>query len=53
MSPSLPLQSIKDNFSNVKQLSDERRDRIQNAIVAQQQLDNLRLEFAKRAAVSS
>ena len=53
MPPFLPLQSIKDTFSNVKQLSDDRRERIQTAIVAQQQLDNLRLEFAKRAAVSS
>ena len=50
LSPS--LQSIRDSFSSLKELSDDRKDRIQNGIAAQQKLDNLRLEFAKRAAVS-
>ena len=46
------LQSIRETFSSLKGLSDDRRERIQNGIAAQQKLDNLRLEFAKRAAVS-
>ncbi len=46
------LQSIRDTFSNLQKLSDGRRERIQNGIVAQQKLDSMRLDFAKRAAVS-
>lgn len=46
------LQSIKDSFTSLQQLSDNRRERIQNGIAAQQKLDALRLDFAKRAAVS-
>lgn len=46
------LQSIKDSFSNLQKLSDDRRERIQNGIAAQQKLDSMRLDFAKRAAVS-
>lgn len=46
------LQGIKDSFSNLQQLCDNRRERIQNGIAAQQKLDAMRLDFAKRAAVS-
>lgn len=46
------MQGIKDSFSNLQQLSDNRRERIQNAIAAQQKLDSMRLDYAKRAAVS-
>ena len=46
------MQGIKDSFSSLQQLSDNRRERIQNAIVAQQKLDAMRLDYAKRAAVS-
>ncbi len=47
------LQSIKDTFSNLKNLSDDRKERIQNGIAVQQKLDSMRLDFAKKAAVSS
>lgn len=47
------LQSIKDNFSSLREQSDDRRQRIQAGIVAQQKLDELRLKFAKQAAVST
>ena len=47
------LQSIKDSFANLQALSDDRRERIQNAIAAQQKLDSMKLDFAKRAAVSA
>ena len=47
------LQSIKDSFSNLRELADGRRERIQNGIAAQQKLDSMRLNFAKLAAVSS
>ena len=46
------LQSIKDSFGNLQNLSDDRRERIQNGIAAQQKLDSMKLDFAKRAAVS-
>ena len=44
------MQSIKDNFSSLREQSDHRRERIQAGIVAQQKLDELRLKFAKQAA---
>lgn len=47
------LQSIKDNFSSLREQSDDRRQRIQAGIAAQQKLDELRLKFAKQAAVST
>lgn len=46
------VQSIKDNLANLKQLSDDRRSRIEEAIANQQKLDALRLEFATNSAVS-
>lgn len=46
------VQSIKENLANLKQLSDDRRARIQEAIANQQKLDSLRLEFATNSAVS-
>ena len=46
------VQSIKENLSNLKQLSDDRRARIEAAIANQQKLDALRLEFATNSAVS-
>lgn len=46
------MQSIRDAFSNLEQLSDNRRQRIQEGIATQQKLDAMRLDFAKRAAVS-
>ena len=46
------LQSIRDLFSNLQQLSDDRRERIKAHVETQQMLDNLRLQFAKDAAVS-
>ena len=45
-------QTIKDTFSNLRQQSDDRRQRIEAAIEQQQKLDGLRLDFAKQAAVS-
>lgn len=45
------LQSIKDNLDNLKQLSDDRRARIEEAIANQQKLDTLRLEFSTNSAV--
>lgn len=45
------LQAIKDTFTNLQSLADNRRERIQAAIAAQQQLDAMRLDFAKKAAV--
>lgn len=47
------LQSIRDLLSNLQQLSDDRRERIQKHKEAQLKLDSLRLEFAKDAAVST
>lgn len=44
------VQSIKDNLANLKQLSDDRRSRIEEAIANQQKLDSLRLEFATNSA---
>ena len=46
------VQSIKDTLANLKQLSDDRRARIEEAIANQQRLDALRLEFATNSAVS-
>ena len=46
------LQGIRDSFDNLQKLSDGRRERIQDGIAAQQKLDAMRLDFAKRAAVS-
>ena len=46
------LQSIRDSFSNLENLRDDRRERIQQGIAAQQKLDSMRLDYAKRAAVS-
>lgn len=45
------LQGVKDTFANLQQMSDDRKTRIQNAIAAQQSLDSLRLDYAKKAAV--
>ena len=45
------LQSIRDSFSHLHDLSDNRKERIQNGIVAQQKIDAMRLDYAKRAAV--
>ena len=45
-------QTIKDTFSNLRQQSDDRRQRIEAAILQQQTLDGHRLNFAKQAAVS-
>ena len=47
-----PPQSIKDTAAHLSQLADGRSQRIQEAIERQQQLDELRLNFAKKAAVS-
>ena len=46
------LQSIRDSFSSLENLRDDRRERIQQGIAAQQKLDAMRLDYAKRAAVS-
>ncbi len=46
------FQTILDSFSKLKQLSDSRKERIQEGIAQQQKLDALRLDFAKKAAVS-
>ena len=46
------LQNIRDSFANLQVLSDDRKRRIQEGIVAQQNLDAKRLEYAKLAAVS-
>ena len=46
------VQSIKDTLANLKELSDDRRSRIEAAITNQQKLDALRLEFATNSAVS-
>lgn len=45
------LQSIRDSFSSLENLRDDRRERIQQGIAAQQKLDAMRLDYAKRAAV--
>lgn len=45
------LQAIRDSFTNLQQLSNNRRERIQEGIAAQQKLDSMRLDYAKRAAV--
>ena len=47
------LQGVRDTFANLQQISDDRKARIQAAIEAQQKLDELRLDYAKRAAVSA
>lgn len=44
------MQSIRDTAANLQQLSDTRRQHIQEAIEKQQKLDELRLNFAKKAA---
>ena len=49
----LPPQSIKDTAAHLQQLSDQRKERIHEAIRRQQELDALRLNFAKKAAVSN
>ena len=46
------VQSIKDTLANLKELSDDRRARIEAAIANQHKLDALRLEFATNSAVS-
>ncbi len=46
------LQGVRDTFTNLKQMSDDRKARIQEAIASQQNLDSIRLDYAKRAAVS-
>ena len=46
------MQSIKDTAAHLQQLADTRKQRIQEAIDKQQNLDSLRLNFAKKAAVS-
>ena len=46
------IQSIKDTAAHLGQLAEARSQRIQEAIERQQQLDELRLNFAKKAAVS-
>ncbi|XP_064403007.1 alpha-actinin-1-like [Halichondria panicea] len=44
------LQGVRDTFTNLKQMSDDRKARIQEAIASQQNLDSIRLDYAKRAA---
>lgn len=44
------LQAIRDVFASLEQLSADRSNRIQEALEKQQRIDQLRLEFAKRAA---
>jgi actinin alpha len=44
------MQSIKDTAAHLGQLAEARSQRIQEAIERQQQLDELRLNFAKKAA---
>ena len=46
------LQGVRDTFTNLKEMSDGRKARIQDAIAAQQNLDSIRLDYAKKAAVS-
>ena len=45
-------QSIKGTAVHLRQLADTRTQRIQDAIERQQHLDELRINFAKKAAVS-
>lgn len=44
------MQSIKDTVAHLQQLADTRKQRIQEAIEIQQNLDTLRLNFAKKSA---
>lgn len=44
------LHGVKGTFDNLKTLSSDRKAKIQEAIAAQQQLDGLRLDYAKKAA---
>ena len=45
-------QGIHDRFDQLRDLSAERKARIQAAIEEQQRLDSMRVDYAKRAAVS-
>ena len=45
-------QDIQDCLNKLNVLADERKARIEAAIAEQKRLDDMRLEFAKQAAVS-
>ena len=52
-SPSSSPQSLKETVAHLGELAVARAERIKEAIAKQQQLDELRLNFAKKGAVST